>query len=67
MKARAAADAKEFKKVRAILEKKVKAGKAVPEENQLLFRACVQLKDKACADAVKSKHPEDVASLGDGS
>lgn len=65
MRARAAAEAKEFKKVRALLEKKVRAGKSTPEEAQLVFRACVQLKDKACIDAVKAKHPEDVATLSE--
>lgn len=62
-KARAAAEAKEFKKVRTLLEKKVRSGKGVPEENQLVFRACVQTKDKACVADVKAKHPEDVADI----
>lgn len=61
-KARAAADAKDFKKVRTLLEKRVRAGKAAAEEAQLVHRACVALKDKACADAVKAKYPEDVAA-----
>ena len=60
VKARAATEAKDFKKVKALLEKKVRSGKGTPEENQLVFRACVQLKDKACSDAVKAKHPDDV-------
>lgn len=64
VKARTAAEAKDFKKVKALLEKKVKSGKGTPEENQLLFRACMQTKDKTCADAVKAKHPDDI---GDGS
>lgn len=50
--------------MKALLEKKVKSGKGTPEENQLLFRACMQTKDKTCADAVKAKHPDDI---GDGS
>jgi hypothetical protein len=62
VKARAASDARDFKKVKTLLDKKVRGGKCAPEESQLLFRACVQLKDKACADAVKAKHPDDVAS-----
>jgi hypothetical protein len=62
VKARAASDAKDFKKVKSLLDKKVRGGKCAPEESQLLFRACAQLKDKACTDAVKAKHPEDVAS-----
>lgn len=60
LKARAAADAKDFKKVRTLLEKKVRSGKPTPEELQLVHRACVQLKDKGCADAVKAKHPADI-------
>lgn len=61
-KARVAADAKDFKKVRTLLEKRVRAGKAAGEEAQLVHRACVALKDKACADAVKAKYPEDLAA-----
>jgi hypothetical protein len=60
VKARAASEAKDFKKVRTLLEKKVRGGKSVPEESQLVFHACVALKDKACSDAVKAKHPEDI-------
>ena len=60
LKARAAAEAKDFKKVKALLEKKVRSGKGTPEENQLVFRACVQTKDKACSADVKAKHPEDI-------
>jgi hypothetical protein len=62
VKARAASDAKDFKKVKSLLDKKVRGGKCAPEESQLLFRACTQLKDKACTDAIKAKHPDDVAS-----
>lgn len=62
VKARAASDAKDFKKVKTLLDKKVRGGKCAPEESQLLFRACVQLKDKACTEAIKAKHPDDVAS-----
>ena len=62
VKARAAADAKDFRKVKALLDKKVRGGKCAPEESQLLFRACVQLKDKACSDAVRAKHPDDLSS-----
>jgi hypothetical protein len=58
-KARAASDAKDFKKVRTLLEKKVRSGKGTPDEVQLVHHACVVLKDKACADAVKAKHPDD--------
>ena len=64
VKARAAAEAKDFKKVRTLLEKKVRGGKCVPEESQLVFRACVALKDKTCSEAVKAKHPEDITDPG---
>jgi hypothetical protein len=60
VKARTAADAKDFKKVRALLEKKVRGGKCAPEESQLVFHACTALKDKVCADAVKAKHGDDL-------
>ncbi len=62
VKARQANDAKDFKKVRSILEKKVRSGKCAPEESQLLFHACAQLKDKACTEAVRAKHPGDVST-----
>jgi hypothetical protein len=58
VKARAAADAKDWKKVRTILEKKARAGKASPDEAELAFDACNQTKDKACADAIKAKSPD---------
>jgi hypothetical protein len=57
-KARALAQAGDSKKVRALLEKKVKAGKGSKEEAALLLQACIALRDKACVDAVKAKHPE---------
>jgi hypothetical protein len=60
LKARVAAEAKDFKKVRTLLEKKVRGGKCAPEESQLVFRACVALKDKTCSEAVKAKHPDDI-------
>ena len=61
VKARAAAEAKDFKKVKSLLEKKVRGGRCAPEEAQLVFRACVALKDKACSEAVKAKRPDDVS------
>jgi hypothetical protein len=61
-KARAAADAKDFKKVRTLLEKKVRGGKGTPEEVELVHQACVALKDKACTDALKAKHPDGAQS-----
>lgn len=60
LKARAAADTKDFKKVRALLEKKVRGGRCAPEEAQLVFRACTALKDKPCAAEVKAKHADDL-------
>jgi hypothetical protein len=60
VKARAAAEAKDFKKVRSLLEKKVRGGKCAPEESQLVFRACTALKDKPCIAEVKAKHSEDL-------
>lgn len=60
VKARAAAEAKDFKRVRLLLEKKVRSGKCAPEESQLVFRACSALKDRVCAAEVKAKHGEDL-------
>jgi hypothetical protein len=57
-KARLLAQAGEHKKVRALLEKKVKAGKGSREEAALLMESCTALRDKACIDIVKAKHPE---------
>lgn len=60
LKARAAADGKDFKKVRSLLEKKVRGGKCAPEESQLLVSACTALKDRACVADVKAKHGDDL-------
>src|SRR5689334_16677517 len=57
-KARAAAQAGDHKKVRSLLEKRVRTGKASREEAVLVADACIALRDKACVDAVKAKHPE---------
>lgn len=62
VKARAAAEAKEFKKVRSLLEKKVRGGKCAPEESQLLFKACTVLKDKPCVAEVKAKHGDNLTA-----
>ncbi len=56
-KARAAADAKDWKKVKTILEKKARGGKASNEEAQLALDACTATKDKACVEALKAKYP----------
>ncbi len=58
VKARALLDAGDHKKVRALLEKKVKAGKANHEEASVLMEACLILRDKACVEAIKAKHPD---------
>lgn len=57
VKARALADAGEHKKVRTLLEKKVKAGKGTDDEAAVLMQSCIALRDKACIDAVKARHP----------
>lgn len=54
-KARALAEAGEPKKVRALLEKKARAGKATREEAALLVDACTLLRDKACIELAKAK------------
>jgi hypothetical protein len=57
-KARALASAGEHKKVRSLLEKKVKSGRASEEEAAVLLESCTVLKDKACVELVRTKHPE---------
>jgi hypothetical protein len=57
-KARAFASAGEHKKVRSLLEKKVKSGRASEEEAAVLLESCTVLKDKACVELVRTKHPE---------
>lgn len=57
-KARALALAGDHKKVRTLLDKKVKSGKATTEEAAVLLESCTALRDKACVDLVKAKHPE---------
>ncbi len=51
-------EAGDHKKVRALLEKKVKAGKASHDEATILLESCLILRDKGCVDAVKAKHPD---------
>jgi hypothetical protein len=58
VKARQLAATNDHKKIRTLLEKKVRAGKGSSEEAAILMTSCLALKDKACADAVKAKHPE---------
>ena len=57
-KARAASEAKDYKKVRTILQAKVKSGKGSREEAQLLIDACGNLKDRACVEMIHKTHPE---------
>lgn len=56
--ARALSEADEHKKVRALLEKKVKAGSASHEEASLLMESCLILRDKVCIEAIEAKHPD---------
>ncbi|MBS2015938.1 MAG: hypothetical protein JST00_23825 [Deltaproteobacteria bacterium] len=55
-KAKTAADAKDWKKVKAILGPKSK--KLSSDEAQLLLQACKELKDKTCVADVKKTHPD---------
>ncbi len=58
VKARQLAQAGDNKKVRALLEKKVRAGKASRDEASVLLDACVALRDKPCVDATRGKYPD---------
>lgn len=49
------------KKVRALLDRKVRAGNATADETQSLFDVCTVLKDKACLAALHAAHPETTA------
>ncbi len=55
--AQAAADAKNYEKVKTILEKKTRAGKSSDAEAKLCLDACTQTKDKSCVKAIKAKYP----------
>ncbi|HEY8078181.1 MAG TPA: hypothetical protein VIF62_28835 [Labilithrix sp.] len=55
--AQAAADAKNFDKVKTILEKKTRAGRSSDTEARLCLDACVATKDKKCVTAIKAKYP----------
>ena len=57
-KARAAMDAKDYKRAKTLLFAKVKAGKSNREEAQILNDACGNLKDKPCLEMVHKTHPE---------
>ncbi len=56
-KAKAAAEAKDWKKVKALLEKKARAGKVSTEEAQICLEACLATSDKACVKEVRAKYP----------
>jgi hypothetical protein len=47
----------EHKKVKALLEKKARAGKVSPEEAQICLQSCLATKDKACVDGIRAKYP----------
>jgi hypothetical protein len=51
--ARAASEKKDYKRVKLLLDKKVRSGRGSSEEIQLLRDACERTKDKACLDAIK--------------
>lgn len=57
-KARLAADASDWKKVRSLLDKRVHGGKAPADEAALLARACRELRDKACTEYVRKTYPK---------
>lgn len=52
-RAQTALGAKDFKRVRTILEAKVKSGRGTPEEIEVLQNACASLKDKPCLAMIK--------------
>ena len=51
--AQAAFAKKDWKKVRSLLDKKRKSGRATSEELEMLYEACDQLKDKPCLDSLR--------------
>lgn len=55
--ARAAADKKDWKKVKSLLDKRVKSGRATSEEIELLHDACEKSRDKACLESLKKLAP----------
>lgn len=55
--ARAAADKKDWKKAKAILDKRVRSGHATGDEVDLMRDACVHTRDKACLEALKKLYP----------
>lgn len=58
LKARQLAQAGEHKKVRVLLEKRVRAGTASRDEAMLVLEACVALRDRVCVQAVRAKYPD---------
>ncbi len=57
--AHAAAEKKDWKKVKSLLDKKVKSGRGSPEELELLHEACEKTRDKACLESLKKLYPAD--------
>ncbi len=53
-KALEAFEAGEHKKVKTLLEKKVRGGKGTVDEAKLLAASCTSLKDKPCTDAASA-------------
>ena len=60
-KARGLMKGHDYKKVRALLEKKAHAHDASTEEAKVLIEACTALKDKRCVKDVKTRYREDLA------
>lgn len=58
LKARQLAQAGEHKKVRGLLEKRVRAGTASRDEAMLVLEACVALRDKTCVQSTRAKYPD---------
>lgn len=58
-RAAAAFEKGEHKKVRALLEKKARSGKATPAEARLVSLSCAALADRACIEALRPFVPQD--------
>lgn len=55
--AKTAYDKHEWKKVRSALDRKVKAGKATPDDVTMMKEACERLKDKSCLETLRKQYP----------
>jgi hypothetical protein len=49
----------DHKKVRALLEKRVRSGKGTTDEARIVARSCAALVDKACIDALRPLVPRE--------